>query len=507
MSLYSNIKNNYKFTPNLKLSKEDYWDLHLINDENRFCGLDLNDVVKEDKCLYTFFKLNELTPVLKSENVWLEDYTPDLVLKNVGFNCLDNGYIDFDILRKSDCEYCLDKYLNSTLIINSDFNSLILKQINGYEKTNISYEVNQNNEEEISYLDFNGGFYQGFFKLEGYDYEILPTRAQEEMSFIFDLHPKNLTNDKIYLNDLYPNNKGIFFYMGIKSENKFFNVSPEIINTPITNIDSIFYGCDINTQIKTSTDLPLLKHSYDIETDNKFLFYDRTVKGLKAGSEPDNYIFKNEQNYKEIETENKFITYDRTPSGKQVGCEKGDDTNIYIIDTKFDVADNAFSLIRKDDGSLGYRLITMNCDKELVVEEEFSDINLIPTDTWTNIVVRMIFDRPLIKCNKQRKFKLYFYVNNKLKFISKELNEIMFRGLTSDKTKQETVPYNISIGGGTLGLSQTVCNGYSNSFALNKDIEKYFCGTFIGGIRNFGIYYCQMDYEKIFNNYNVKIYT
>ena len=126
------------------------------------------------------------------------------------------------------------------------------------------------------------------------------------MSFIFDLHPKNLTNDKIYLNDLYPNNKGIFFYMGIKSENKFFNVSPEIINTPITNIDSIFYGCDINTQIKTSTDLPLLKHSYDIETDNKFLFYDRTVKGLKAGSEPDNYIFKNEQNYKEIETENKF---------------------------------------------------------------------------------------------------------------------------------------------------------------------------------------------------------
>jgi hypothetical protein len=506
MSLTSNIKNKYTQNPITKLSKVDYWDFHLCNDESRNCNTPLHIVAKTDNCLYNYFKLNELKDVIKSERSWVDKKVSTIELNNVGLTCLDSGYLDFDLDNKNDCEYCYDKYLNSKLNIDESYDMLNLKRVYGYNKPHITYDINEIDEGLFKYLEFNGGFYQGFYKLHGYDYQVLPNRSENEMSFMFDLHPKNLINEKQYLNDLNPNNKGIFFYMGIKAENKFFNVSNDIINTPITNIDHIFFGCEIEKNIKTSSGLTLLKHTYDVTTDNKFLFYDKTRGGLRAGDEPEGYIFKNEQNYQEVETENKFITYNKTKTGLQVECEKGFDKNVYVIDTKYDVSDNAFALIRRDNGSIGYRLITMDCNKNLVVEEEYSKTNLVSNDIWTNVIVRMIFDRPLIECNKQRKFKLYFYVNDKLEFISKELNELMFRPLTCDKTKQETVPYNISIGGGTLGLSQTIYPGYSNNFALYKDIENQFCGTFIGGIRKFGIYYCQMDYEKIFNDYKSHLF-
>lgn len=214
-----------------------------------------------------------------------------------------------------------------------------------------------------------------------------------------------------------------------------------------------------------------------------------------------NIKFLKETDIIQNNTENKFITYDGTLSGKTICNNDTTNRSYCVIDPITDISDNAFSLRITDDGRIGYRLATKDCNYSLVIEEGYSDINIINNEIWNHIVVRMIFDRRLIECGKPRNFKLFFYINGFLKYVSKELPELMFAGLMADREKQQGVPYNISIGGGALGLMETIYNGYSNDYVQNMDIEKYFCGSFIGAISNFRMYTCQFDYTKVLNNY------
>ena len=75
----------------------------------------------------------------------------------------------------------------------------------------------------------------------------------------------------------------------------------------------------------------------------------------------------------------------------------------------------------------------------------------------------------------------------------KELNDL--------PEKQEGVPFNISLGGGSQGLCDMI--GFDDNFSTRYllPIEKYFAGTFIGNVYKFKIYYGKMDYTKIYNNY------
>ena len=59
-----------------------------------------------------------------------------------------------------------------------------------------------------NYFDLNGGYLQGFFKLEGFNYELLPARYNEGITI------ENL----IYL---YPDSQGIFYMMGARAEDKY----------------------------------------------------------------------------------------------------------------------------------------------------------------------------------------------------------------------------------------------------------------------------------------------
>lgn len=81
---------------------------------------------------------------------------------------------------------------------------------------------------EGRYHELYGGFYQGFYKLFGYDYNILPDRVNKGWSVEMILKPR-LTNEytpgsgETTLNLLRPNNKNIFFYLGTRAENKFYH--------------------------------------------------------------------------------------------------------------------------------------------------------------------------------------------------------------------------------------------------------------------------------------------
>jgi len=68
-----------------------------------------------------------------------------------------------------------------------------------------------------------GGFYQGFYKLQGYDYEVYPTRNAWGWTAEFLLKYRWTGDTNVGLNNRYPDNKGTFFYMGTRAENKFYH--------------------------------------------------------------------------------------------------------------------------------------------------------------------------------------------------------------------------------------------------------------------------------------------
>ena len=74
-----------------------------------------------------------------------------------------------------------------------------------------------------------------------------------------------------------------------------------------------------------------------------------------------------------------------------------------------------------------------------------------------------------------------------------------FYQLDEIKEKQETVPYNISLGGGSLGLLESILPDYVSDRKYILPIERDFCGSFIGDIKSFKMYGGLINYSSITN--------
>ena len=88
-----------------------------------------------------------------------------------------------------------------------------------------SYDLSYNDAGgDIGYVArLDGGFFQGFYKVAGYDYQIFPERPSLGWSAEFMLRYRWTGDTSVGLNSRYPNNKGTFFYMGARAENKFYH--------------------------------------------------------------------------------------------------------------------------------------------------------------------------------------------------------------------------------------------------------------------------------------------
>ena len=101
-------------------------------------------------------------------------------------------------------------------------------RFSGFEDT-ILYEVVSKNSPYIGrYHELYGGFYQGFYKLFGYDYDIFPERMNKGWSVELLLKPRLIneyspSSGETTLNLVYPNNKNTFFYIGARAENKYYH--------------------------------------------------------------------------------------------------------------------------------------------------------------------------------------------------------------------------------------------------------------------------------------------
>lgn len=534
-----NIK-NYNFNKlDLRLSNSEYWDFYLAHDEN---SGDCPDCGIPDECLIAEFDftISASGDTIVSSVMWSGASDSGSTIPTYGLTALDNGAVDL-VLNPMDLanEALVDALTGTTLTTDQSL-SLTLHRVSGYTG-NYSYPISFSG----SQTNFQGGFYQGFYKLEGYDYQVLPNRYNKGFVYEFNLKKDDslITGDTI-LNDDFPENKGIFFYIGSRAENKFWNQfyglntgSTSACTVGATSLCTIPKEMDIAVLNDDGHALPLNPPQIIFtEIENQFLLYGR-ANSNKCGSEPEELrlgtltvcdvtgatptITITSTTQTVTNTLNPFLIYGRSkgkdsgtggrPSdgyGKENVCTySGSTTDLLELDKDADIIDNALAFIIKDDGSIGYRLLTVTgacVDNKTVtgttIQEGFSLSGAIIDQQWTRVAIRFstnYYDDCDLKYGKRRFGKLMFYVDCKLIFVVHDFPEFIAKGLNEYKEKQVGVPYNISIGGGSQGLLESMTFDGQDPEDIGLAIEENFAGSFIGSMSEFRIYNCNLNWCEI----------
>ena len=294
-------------------------------------------------------------------------------------------------------------------------------------------------------------------------------------------------------------------------------------------IEDAYFGKEV--EIKPENITTSLGHSilqkgyYEIVTDNKFLIFDRTKHGYTTSTWDESFGKMTLYGRNDWGNVNLFLLMNRTKTGWTTDTiQEYYEANTKEYDIYKDIKNNVFALRIRDDGAIGYRYGVLDCESgdpltNYSVKEEYSLSGIVKSDQWNDITVKIKVINPMTitrdpyrtamlgyfglkECNPykgKRKMRIYIYVNGYLKLISKELNEFNFRQLDEIFQKQEAVPYNMSLGGGSQGLAEAIYPDVNNRPPYILPIERDFAGTFIGDIKSFKLYDCQLGYLTIRN--------
>jgi hypothetical protein len=321
-----------------------------------------------------------------------------------------------------------------------------------------------------------------------YNYQVLPTRYEQGWTSMFWLRKDGgdlcSGNTATTLNDVYSANTGFFYYMGTRSENKFWN---------------LFSG---ETGYTTSSGYPLPppKVTEEILDDNPFLVYKGNCCCFTGITE--------------VTTQQK--------------------------DRNIDIVNNALGFRIKDDGSIGYRTLgisgvcsavtattVVDCNSQcgcgcnsdtgntkvtattvtekyvtgVTITEEYSLSGLVKDDQWSHISIRFRayeeYDDCELNSIPRRLGSLDIFVNGFLKWTVDNFDEFLFKELDEYREKQEGVPFNYSWGGGTQGLIETNTVNGPDVKDNNLIIQDNFAGTFKGDVATFKMYGCVLDVTLI----------
>ena len=508
------------------------------------------------------------------------------LMEDIGVTGIDNGFITYRRDQITNKQF-LDILTGSTYNIAENDNRFFMNPVSGNTRQ-FKYPMEINEDEHGKYFSMKGGFYQGFYKLFGFDYQTLPSYIENDWNMSFVLRRRSdYKVEPNTLNNLHPENNGIFFYMGTRAENKFWHYYhtegmeefrlvdedaepyvdwdeeqnyvtdyPDYVQDEVGNyyedsylqreddggsgysIDPEYWESDVDLyglSLVTSLGYDYDKRGYyDIETDNKFIFFNRTCTGFTVNNwtEGDTVLLTGRTDWDT--DENYFITFNRTCTGKTVNSVyddryimtktkdgktvyKEDVSKTKVFDIFNDIKDNAFGLRIAEDGSIGYKFGALDCDEpehHYSVKEEYSKPGIVPMDKWVHVDVRFKILNPLYnQCIKntvnglvstqvpakigERKMKIYIYVDGYLVLVSKEMKEFRFRELDDIFQKQEGVPFSMSLGGGTQGLLEEIQLDYYKLTDYCLPLERDFAGTFLGDIREFRFYNCFLDYPMI----------
>lgn len=556
------INNNFNFYK-LKPYRSEYWDFTLNKDMGQYSQ---NNFQTADENLITYIDFTDKSlfndTFVNSYNSykWSKAYSTDYVLENIGYTGFDNGLLYFERDKIRNEEFTV-LYSQSQYKIHNDEAHLKVHFVTG---STLQYSYDYKIEEKS--IKLNGGFLQGFFKTECGKYEVLPSSFSynDVLAFEFVLKPCDMDNENkrfFRLNDVYPNNKGLFLYIGTRSENKWVYLYNKEEEEEVSYDDYIDDGgVDINkhkinafndmsidrevfpnSHVKTNVEIcdlfgeeylddelvcdcefDYIENEIDIsdfiyethdncftigeyedygDYNNPFLLFNRTCDGFNVKTKKDDsqirYVWNRAINKKD---DNLFLLMNRTSTGHTVSSlEEYYKNNREEYDIYSDLYENALGFRITEDGKIGYRYLIKNTEmaNNMEIVEAYSKEGVVKYNEWNHIIVKIEF--------RGEKMLFKFYSNGNLVFISKFLPKLNLRQLDEIYEKQETVPFNISIGGGTQGLSETILPNYMLNPYHTFPLEKNFGGTFIGDIKTFKIYLGEMNYNEIFNNFQYEL--
>tara|TARA_R110000796_G_scaffold164578_1_gene281431 strand:+ start:2171 stop:3868 length:1698 start_codon:yes stop_codon:yes gene_type:complete len=557
----TNVK-NYNFKNlNFNLSYDEYYDFYLNNDAITQNSNDYGDNLMFSFTLPDFnpndfnpndFKTGDVTELISGVS-WAGATTSSFTASTYGLTGLDNGAIPYTPETGDYAHTGITSVLTGTSLVHvSGDTQLKLKQVSGYTGNYVyPIEIIATTASTGNYLNFCGGFYQAYYKLDGHDYQVLPNRYQKGWTIDTWLNKSDSVcsgTTGATLNDDYSNNAGFFYYIGTRAENKFWNIftgntSGDCTSGVTSGFCTTIKETDVNINnitvdgSGTTLSVPLSPPPVDVEQiKNNFLIFGRS-EGVLCTNQPssDGYgQVRAGRNYdrdtiyyssivREVTTNylNPFLIFGRSegtlctnqPSSDGYGQVRagrnfsGMTTPLLELDKDTDLIDNALGFRIKDDGSIGYRLLTLSADcKSVEVIEEYSASGTVSADTWTHVAVKWVNNDTYNDCDlingKARRGRFKFYVNSMLIFVSQELDELTFKRLDDLSEKQVAVPYNISIGGGSQGLLESITFDGQDADDLGLIIEQNFAGTFIGSISSFNIYDKNLSWCEIKNAYN-----
>ncbi len=387
---------------------------------------------------------NQLT--LTSLTKWNNAYSDDLSLLDFGLTAFDNGRVNS---------------MNSSLSITRNDTYLMLYRI-GYNNNSggtyyTGYTISAITGSSFgNYFNLGGGYLQGFYKLNGYNYQLFPAR-----------YNNGITIETLL--EIFPQSKGIFFYMGTRAEDKynpFFSGETMIVSATTVN-----YGGQYEGQQYTFSGITTSEGNYLVS-------YDENIEKYSQYSQPE---------YSDV------VIFD----------------SIEQIDN---IKSNIISFEITDDKKIRYKYVDSNGN--LIINDSPNPINRVG---WT--IISIVFkpydvianynpDKYL--CYARRKGDLIFYINGRKFWKIVDFDEFYFRGLNNDREKQIGVPFNMSWGGGSFGLKHSwhYANFSGNSIIQDSSksnllIEKYFNIPYIGNIQKLRVYNMALQSNEILHNANI----
>ena len=516
------IDNYYFNNFDSKIVPNNYWDFHLTSDNqgmslpyatscNDDCSLGV--IIDDDLTLWFDISRTGTTTdgsVLTSLVEWTGvTITPSsgITLSDFGLTGVDNGrvtgFTDTITLTSGDTKMKLYPVNGYSIELTSGGTYVTTNGKYDYPWNFISGTTVGNGCEMDESICLDGGFYQGFFKIdfeapapysattidgsscnsgitttvekgdpEAQVYEIHPTTFEKGWTMETWLYPNDgcgtSTGDTTTLNDTHSGNTGFFFYMGTRAENKFQNV---------------FSG---ETGHETSTGLPLQPN---IPVD----------EGLNGGQD---WFSKSQPST--LGGMNPFRNCECTCSvtGTTDSSITSGNTNTHCNQ----LGENALGFRITDDNRLGWRKVSVTgeCRNSKFVitgntiEEEYTTTSVIPTGN-TPTLIQVVYTQGGEK-NGLPSGNLKMFVNGRLVLKSKEFIGIQLRALNEWSDKQQGVPYNMSWGGGTQGLVESQTFGGPDPSDSGLLLEENFAGSFLGQLSQLRFYKRPLNVLELRNN-------
>ena len=112
----------------------------------------------------------------------------------------------------------------------------------------VTYPMRSDFDRSGFFYQLYGGWFQGFYNFFSYGYQVIPKRVDKGWTVECLLKVRSSgsswNNEKVVnLNSVYPDNEGIFFYYGARSENKFWNCYGGETGYTISNNVTGLYNC------------------------------------------------------------------------------------------------------------------------------------------------------------------------------------------------------------------------------------------------------------------------